>query len=64
MAKNSERNIFEELVEGADALRAAREGKITLRTTEVTIKPEPELPDKPAAIEQVVYGGFRADWIP
>jgi len=29
------RNLFAELMEGVDALAAAREGKITLRTTEV-----------------------------
>jgi len=29
------RNLFAELMEGVDSLAAAREGKITLRTTEV-----------------------------
>ena len=33
------RNLFAELTEGFDALAAARKGKRTLRTTEVTLKP-------------------------
>ncbi len=43
MIKDSGRNVFEELVEGAGALKAARQGKATLRTTEVTVKPDPAI---------------------
>jgi len=34
------RNVFSELTEGFDALRAEREGKITLRTHAVNRRPE------------------------
>jgi len=37
------RNLFAELMEGVDALAAAREGKITLRTTEVKAAQAPEV---------------------
>ncbi|MCL2523632.1 MAG: transcriptional regulator [Betaproteobacteria bacterium] len=37
------RNLFAELMEGVDALAAAREGKITLRTTEVKAVRAPEI---------------------
>jgi len=36
----AKRDLFNELMEGFDALKAEREGKITLRTTEIDI-PEP-----------------------
>jgi hypothetical protein len=43
-AKNmSKRNLFAELIEGFDALAAARKGKKTLRTTEVELKPVVEV---------------------
>jgi putative transcriptional regulator len=37
------RNVFAELVEGFDALKAEREGKITLRQHVVEIKPAPKV---------------------
>jgi len=37
------RNIFAELTEGFEALKAEREGKITLRKVKVTRKPAPEV---------------------
>jgi putative transcriptional regulator len=37
------RDIFSELMEGFDALEEAREGKLTLRTSEVEFKPAPEM---------------------
>jgi hypothetical protein len=37
------RNVFAELVEGFDALKAAREGKITLRQHVVESKPAPKV---------------------
>jgi putative transcriptional regulator len=37
------RNLFAEIAEGFDALAAAREGKLTLRTHEVEIKPAPDV---------------------
>ena len=41
--KMTERNLFAEMTECFDALAAAREGKKTLFTTEVEIKPAVEL---------------------
>ena len=41
--KMTERNLFAEMTEGFDALVAASEGKKTLLTTEVEIKPAVEL---------------------
>ena len=35
----AKRNLFAEMTEGFDALAAARKGKKTLRTTDVTVKP-------------------------
>ena len=40
--KMTKRNLFAEMTEGFDALAAAREGKKTLFTTEVEIKPAEE----------------------
>lgn len=40
------RNLFAELEEGFDALKAARQGKITLRTHEVEGKPAPAVTAK------------------
>lgn len=37
--KNVKRNVFSELTEGFDALKAEREGKVTLRTHAVKRKP-------------------------
>ena len=39
----TKRNLFAEMTEGLDALAAARKGKKTLRTTEVTLKPVVEV---------------------
>ena len=41
--KMTERNLYAEMTEGFDALVAALEGKKTLLTTEVKIKPAVEL---------------------
>jgi len=37
------RNLFDELSEGFEALAEQRQGKLTLRTHEVEVKPAPEL---------------------
>lgn len=37
------RNLFDELIEGFDALAEQRQGKRTLRTHDVEIRPAPEL---------------------
>ena len=42
-ANMSKRNVFAELTEGFDALAAALKGKITLRATEVELKPTLEV---------------------
>ena len=39
----NKRDIFAELTEGFDALKSAREGKLTLRTFKVESKPAPVL---------------------
>ena len=41
--KMTERNLFAEMTKGIDVLATAREGKKTLLTTEVEIKPAVEL---------------------
>ena len=41
--KAMKRNLFDELSEGFDALAEQRQGKRTLRTHEVKMKPAPEL---------------------
>jgi putative transcriptional regulator len=38
--KNTKRNLFEELMEGVDAMKRRREGKITLRTHRVEKQPK------------------------
>jgi putative transcriptional regulator len=43
MSKTEKRKLFEELVEGFEALAASREGKVTLRTHEVETSPAPVL---------------------
>ena len=45
--KPSRRDLFGELLEGVDAMRAHREGKLTLRTHEL---PAPALPRVTAAV--------------
>jgi putative transcriptional regulator len=42
----AKRDLFTELLEGVGALRAEREGKITLRTTVVKAKPVPDMAPK------------------
>src|SRR3990172_3087210 len=44
--KGMKRNVFSELTEGFDALKAKREGKITLRTHAVKRKPAPAVTAK------------------
>lgn len=39
----SKRKLFDELVEGFDALKAQREGKLTLRTHAIEAKPAPKI---------------------
>jgi len=41
--RGQKRDVFAELKEGMDALAAAREGKVTLRTHTVEVKPAPTL---------------------
>jgi putative transcriptional regulator len=38
---STKRNLFNELMEGIDAMRQQREGKITLRSYEAELKPAP-----------------------
>lgn len=42
----SKRNLFAELMEGVDAMKAQREGKVTLRTHTVAV---PEIKESPGA---------------
>jgi putative transcriptional regulator len=39
----TKRDIFAEMMEGFDALEGARQGKVTLQTTEVEVKAPPEM---------------------
>ena len=39
----TKRHIFSELMEGFDALEGARQGKVTLRTSEAELKAVPEM---------------------
>lgn len=49
----TKRNIFTELMAGVDALKDAREGKLTLRTSEVELKAPPEMtPAKVRAVRE------------
>jgi len=49
----TKRDIFADLMEGFDALEGARHGKVTLKTTEVAIKPPPEMtPEKVRAVRE------------
>ena len=47
----TKRNLFTELTEGFDAFAAARKGKRTLRTTEVTLKPAAKVSGLPTQIK-------------
>ena len=47
----TKRNLFTELTEGFDAFAAARKGKGTLRTTEVTLKPAAKVSGLPTQIK-------------
>src|SRR5689334_22096084 len=52
----TKRDIFSELMEGFDALEEAREGKLTLRTTEVEYKPAPEMtPENVRALREKLH---------
>ncbi len=44
--KTSKRNVFSELMEGVDAMKQHREGKLTLRTHKL---PPPEVEETPSA---------------
>lgn len=47
----TKRDLFAELVEGFDALESARQGKVTLRTSEVERTPPPDMtPEKVRAV--------------
>jgi putative transcriptional regulator len=43
--KTTKRNLFSELIEGVDAMKARREGKVTLRTHKVKLPEIKESPD-------------------
>ena len=43
--KTTKRNLFAELMEGVDAMKARREGKVTLRTHKVKVPEIKESPD-------------------
>ena len=43
--KTTKRNLFAELIEGVDAMKARREGKVTLRTHKVKVPEIKESPD-------------------
>lgn len=52
----TKRDIFAELMEGFDALADAREGKTTLRTSEVEYKPAPEMtPENVRALRKKLH---------
>ena len=42
----AKRNIFDELTEGVAAMRSHREGKVTLRSYKIELKPLPEVDSK------------------
>lgn len=49
----TKRDIFSELMEGFDALELERNGKLTLRTSEVALKAPPEMtPDMVRAVRE------------
>lgn len=52
----TKRDIFSELMEGFDALEGERQGKATLRTTEVESKAAPEMtPEKVRAVRKKLH---------
>jgi putative transcriptional regulator len=52
----TKRDIFSELMEGFDALEGERQGKATLRTTEVEFKAAPEMtPEKVRAVRKKLH---------
>ncbi len=52
----TQRNIFSELVEGFDALKSEREGKLTLRRVSVQGKPVPPLtPQEVLAVRERLH---------
>lgn len=42
----AKRNIFDELTEGVSAMKSHREGKVTLRSYKIELKPLPEVDSK------------------
>jgi len=57
----TKRNLFAELTEGFDALAAARKGKRTHRTTEVTLKPVVEVSARQFTAKTAVQAGKYTD---
>jgi putative transcriptional regulator len=53
------RNLFAELIEGFDALKAEREGKRTLRTHAVERKPAPTVTAKELVRVRTIGGSDR-----
>jgi putative transcriptional regulator len=52
----TKRDIFSELMDGFDALEGARQGKTTLRSTEVEFKAAPEMtPEKVRAVRRKLH---------
>lgn len=52
----TKRDIFVDLMEGFDALEEARQGKVTLRTTEAELKGPPEMtPEKVRAVREKLH---------
>ena len=52
----TKRNIFSELVEGIDALKSEREGKLTLRQVKLQAKPVPVLePQEVLAVREQLH---------
>ncbi|WP_307722094.1 helix-turn-helix domain-containing protein [Pseudoduganella albidiflava] len=52
----TKRDIFADLMEGFDALEQAREGKLTLRTSEVEYRPAPEMtPENVRALRKKLH---------
>lgn len=52
----TKRTVFSDLMEGFDALEEARQGKVTLRTTDVEFKAPPEMtPEKVRAVRKKLH---------
>lgn len=52
----TKRDIFADLMEGFDALEGARQGKVTLRSSEVAFKAPPEMtPEKVRAVRKKLH---------